>query len=146
MVRPRGLPRRLAGVRGTVPPDRTRSGPPTLSGLAGGNSLTIVTVVGSLAAVCSTASFAPQVWKIIKTRDTSAISRRMYVLTVIGFSLWLAYGILRREWPLIVPNAICLLMSAFILAMKIMPRERAEALARSLHPGPTAESAASPPG
>jgi MtN3 and saliva related transmembrane protein len=94
-----------------------------------------ITLIGSAAAICSTASFVPQAWKIIRTRDTSALSARMYAVTVTGFSLWLAYGILLGEWPLIVTNAVCLGMSAFILAMRILPQRKKEAVADLLDPG-----------
>lgn len=94
-----------------------------------------ITLIGSAAAICSTASFVPQAWKIIRTRDTSALSARMYAVTVTGFSLWLAYGILLGEWPLIVTNAVCLAMSAFILVMRILPQRKKEAVADLLDPG-----------
>lgn len=96
--------------------------------------MTLTDIIGTAAAICSTTSFAPQAWRIIKTADTSAISARMYVLTVTGFSLWLGYGVLQREWPLIVPNAICLGLAAFILLMKLLPRTRREAIAARLDP------------
>ena len=79
------------------------------------------TLVGSVAAVCSIASFLPQAWRIIRTRDTAAISTGMYVIAVTGFALWLAFGIIRSEWPIIVTNAICLLLASFILMMKLLP-------------------------
>src|ERR1700761_3370714 len=66
--------------------------------------------VGFLAALCSTLSFAPQAWKIIQSRDTKSISTGMYLLTVVGFALWLAFGILGRQWPLMLSNGICLLL------------------------------------
>lgn len=91
-------------------------------------------LIGAAATLCSTASFVPQAWKVIRTRDTSAISKRMYVITVIGFSLWLSYGLLLGQWPLIVTNGICLLLSAFILVMKLLPRHRREAVAATLDP------------
>lgn len=94
----------------------------------------IVTLIGSLAALCSTTSFAPQAWKIIKSRDTSSISTGMYSVTVIGFALWLAYGIMRGEWPLIVTNAVCLALSGFILVMKLLPQEQKEKTADALDP------------
>jgi MtN3 and saliva related transmembrane protein len=94
----------------------------------------LVTIIGSLAAICSTVSFVPQAWKIIRTRDTSGLSARMYAVTVTGFSLWLAYGIMLGEWPLIVTNAVCLALSAFILAMRILPQRKKEALADLLDP------------
>ncbi|MDF2766139.1 MAG: hypothetical protein K0S81_3133, partial [Rhodospirillales bacterium] len=46
--------------------------------------MTLVTIIGSLAAICSTTSFVPQAWKIIRTRDTSSLSARMYAVTVTG--------------------------------------------------------------
>lgn len=94
----------------------------------------MVTLIGSLAALCSTTSFAPQAWKIIKSRDTSAISTGMYSVTVIGFALWLAYGLMKMEWPLIVTNAVCLALSAFILTMKLLPKRSKEQVADALDP------------
>ena len=96
--------------------------------------LDIVTIVGALAALCSTTSFAPQAWKIIKSRDTGGISTRMYLVTVVGFALWLAYGIMKGEWPLIVTNGICLALSGFILTMTLLPRRKKEAVADALDP------------
>jgi MtN3 and saliva related transmembrane protein len=92
------------------------------------------TLVGSLAALASTTSFMPQAWKIIRTRDTSAISAGMYAVTVTGFSLWLAYGLLLGQWPLIVTNGVCLALSGFILAMKLLPRRQREVVSDALDP------------
>ena len=44
--------------------------------------------IGSLAAVASTISFAPQAWKIIKTAKTDDISTGMYAITGTAFALW----------------------------------------------------------
>ena len=92
------------------------------------------TLVGALATLCSTTSFVPQAWKVIRTRDTASISRRMYVITVIGFSLWLTYGLLLWQWPLMITNGVCLLLSAFILLMKVLPRHQKEKVAEALDP------------
>ena len=91
-------------------------------------------IVGALATLASTTSFVPQAWKVIRTRDTRAISTGMYAVTVLGFSLWLAYGLLLGQWPLIVTNAICLLLSGFILAMKRLPKRKRQAVAEALDP------------
>ncbi len=92
------------------------------------------TIIGSIAAVLSTASFTPQAWKIIKSRETHDISAGMYALTVTGFALWTAYGILLMQWPLIVTNSICLVLSAFILTMKLLPRREKNKVADILDP------------
>ena len=96
--------------------------------------MSVITIIGSLAAICSTTSFVPQAWKIIRTRDTSSLSARMYAVTVTGFSLWLAYGVMLGAWPLIVTNAICLALSAFILMMRVLPQRKKEAVADLLDP------------
>src|ERR1700738_576224 len=91
-------------------------------------------IIGVLAAITSTGSFAPQAWKIIKTRETKDISTGMYSLTVAGFALWLAYGVMLGQWPLIATNGICLALAAFILVMKILPALGKRAVADPLHP------------
>ncbi len=92
------------------------------------------TLVGGLATLCSTTSFVPQAWKVIRTRDTESISKRMYVVTVTGFSLWLAYGLMLGQWPLIITNGICLGLSTFILVMKLLPKRQKEQVAEALDP------------
>lgn len=106
----------------------------------------IAPVVGTLAALASTASFAPQAWRIIRTRDVKGLSPAMYTLTVAAFALWLSYGALRRDWALIVPNALCLALSAFILTMTLLPRARRERVADAIEAATTEgpDSAASP--
>ncbi|TDR30646.1 SemiSWEET family sugar transporter [Aquamicrobium defluvii] len=94
----------------------------------------IALIVGYLASICSMTSFVPQVWKIIKTADTAAISKRMYAVTVIGFALWSVFGVMRMEWPIILTNLVCFCLSAFIFVMKILPQGRRSQLAAKLDP------------
>lgn len=91
-------------------------------------------IVGYLASVCSMTSFVPQAWKIIKTRDTAAISKRMYAITVVGFALWSIFGVMRAEWPIILTNTVCFCLSTFILIMKILPSRQRESIASQLEP------------
>ena len=81
-----------------------------------GHPLTVA--VGTLAALLSIASFAPQILKIAKERDASAVSLRTYVITVTGFAIWMAYGLIIGAWPVVASNLACLLMSAAVLALK----------------------------
>jgi MtN3 and saliva related transmembrane protein len=90
----------------------------------------VATIVGSVAALCSMTSFAPQAWKIIQSGETKDISAAMYALTVTGFALWFTYGVLLGDWPLMVTNGVSGLMAAFILAMKLLP----DRVVRSLRP------------
>lgn len=93
-----------------------------------------IDVLGYAAALCSTVSFMPQALRILKTRDTGAISAPMYALTTLGFALWLAYGVAKMEWPLILTNGICLVLAAFILVMTIASTRQKDAIADAIGP------------
>lgn len=92
------------------------------------------TLLGAFAALCSTISFTPQAIKIICTRETRDISILMYGLTVTGFAAWAAYGVMLSQWPLVVSNSICFVLSAFILTMTLLPRAKKDAVADTVTP------------
>lgn len=75
-------------------------------------------IVGSAAALCSITSFAPQMIKIWKERDASAVSLKTYSLTVTCFVLWVAYGVMSQAWPIVAANACALVMAGGVLTMK----------------------------
>lgn len=78
-----------------------------------------ISFLGYLAAFCTTCAFIPQVIHTLKSKDTSAISLGMYCLFVTGVALWLIYGLVLNNWPLIVANLITVVLSSIILIMKI---------------------------
>lgn len=78
----------------------------------------LANIVGTGAALCSIASFAPQVIKIARERDASAVSLRTYILTCTCFVLWTVYGALTQAWPIVISNALALCMAAAVLVMK----------------------------
>ena len=80
----------------------------------------LINGVGAAAALCSMASFVPQIAKIVREGDASGISVRMYLVTVLGFALWAAYGVMLGRWPLIVANLISLALAALILVLKFV--------------------------
>ena len=96
--------------------------------------MNLLTLVGLLASLASTTSFVPQIWKIVRSGDTAALSEPMYLLTVAGFALWLTYGLLLGQWPLILTNGICLLLAGFILTIKLLPHRAKPAIVRPLVP------------
>lgn len=78
----------------------------------------LANTVGTIAALCSMSSFAPQIAKIWRDRDAAEVSLNMYLVTVTGFGLWSAYGVIVASWPVTVSNLVCLGMSATVLALK----------------------------
>ena len=80
---------------------------------------TLADIIGTIAAVLTTASFVPQVWLTYKTRDVSGVSLGMYSAFTIGVGLWLVYGLLVGAWPIVAANAVTLTMAIAILIMKL---------------------------
>jgi MtN3 and saliva related transmembrane protein len=78
-----------------------------------------ITLIGLAAAACTTGSFLPQALKVIRTKDTHAISLSMYVILVVGVALWLAYGIFLHDIPIIVANLLTLVLAGTVLGLKI---------------------------
>lgn len=81
-------------------------------------STLVANTVGTLAALCSMSSFAPQIAKIWRDRDAGEVSLTMYLVTVTGFSLWSGYGVMVKSWPVTLSNLVCLGMAATVLVLK----------------------------
>ena len=75
--------------------------------------------VGCIAAFLATFAFFPQVIKVWKTKSTKDISLLMFALFTLGVFLWLIYGIILNDIPIIFANLITLILSLFILINKI---------------------------
>ena len=89
-----------------------------------------ITVYTSIvAACCTTISFLPQAVKIIKTKDTTAISTGMYSLFTFGTLMWLIYGIASRNMPIIVANAVTFVLACVILCCKLVYRKEIRVIA-----------------
>lgn len=65
------------------------------------------------------ASFVPQILKILRERDASGISLRMYAVTTVGFACWTIYGALSDSWPILLSNGVCLALVITILALRL---------------------------
>ena len=76
-------------------------------------------ILGYAAAFFSTVSFVPQVIKTLKTKDTSGISLLMYSVFTAGVALWLVFGLLTINMPVIIANVIVLILASIVLVMKI---------------------------
>ncbi len=79
----------------------------------------LITALGLAAAFCTTTAFAPQALKAWRSRSTADISLSMFLLMVAGIVLWLAYGVLIGDIPLIAANAVTLCLAGSILALKL---------------------------
>jgi MtN3 and saliva related transmembrane protein len=94
----------------------------------------VIEIIGYIAATFSVVAFGPQAWKVIKTRDTKTLSTPMWVLEILAFATWVAYGIAKSALPIVIPNVICFILAVFILVMKLLPEHKKHAVADKLDP------------
>ncbi len=78
-----------------------------------------VTILGLVAATFTTVAFIPQAVKIIRTKHTKDISIVMYSMLIVGIILWLVYGIMIEELPIILTNSVTLIFTSIILVLKL---------------------------
>ena len=78
-----------------------------------------VNAIGMVAAVCTTMSFAPQLIRVWRLRSAREISLTMFLVFSLGVLLWLVYGICIHSVPVILANAVTLVLSLAILALKV---------------------------
>ena len=79
----------------------------------------VIPLIGAAGAVLTTLCWVPQAVKIIRERETRAISLTGTVLSVVGVGLWLVYGFAIADAPLIGSSIVTLAMTTIILALKI---------------------------
>ncbi|WP_332824884.1 SemiSWEET transporter [Ramlibacter sp.] len=84
-------------------------------------------MLGYAAATLTTASFVPQAWRTFRTKDVSGISLRMYSVFTLGVAVWLAYGIVLGEVPMMIANASTLVLALAVLVMKLKYGKNAKA-------------------
>jgi MtN3 and saliva related transmembrane protein len=78
-----------------------------------------ITAIGLAAATLTTSAFLPQAIKTIRTKHTKDISFWTYLILLVGLALWLIYGLLITDWPVILANATTLVFVGVIFIMKL---------------------------
>jgi MtN3 and saliva related transmembrane protein len=78
-----------------------------------------ITFIGLAAATLTTAAFVPQVVRAWRTRSTNDISLPMFLILALGITLWLIYGALIHDLPLIAANLVTLVLVLAILFLKL---------------------------
>lgn len=85
-----------------------------------------IQALGLLAAFFTTIANVPQTIKVIKTRNVKDLSSLTYAMLFIGMLLWVGYGIIRNDIPIILANGIAGALCGIILFMKLTYRKQAE--------------------
>jgi MtN3 and saliva related transmembrane protein len=75
--------------------------------------------VGSIAAICTTISFLPQLIRVWQRKSAKDISLSMFLLFSFGVACWLMYGLGIHSTPIIAANAVTLALALTILTLKL---------------------------
>lgn len=76
-------------------------------------------IIGILAGACTSISLLPQLIKTIKEKKGGDISYVMLVILLVGLGLWIWYGILKEDYPIIITNSISFLLNSLIIGFNI---------------------------
>jgi len=79
----------------------------------------VIDGIGYAAATMTTISFLPQLLRVVKLKSARDISLGMFLIFSTGVALWLIYGLLQHDIPLITANGITLVLALIILGFKI---------------------------
>lgn len=78
-----------------------------------------VTTLGLIAGTLTTIAFIPQIAKAWRSKSTGDLSWAMVLTFSTGVLLWLIYGIWIASLPIILTNAMTLLLQCVIILLKI---------------------------
>jgi len=76
--------------------------------------------VGIIAAILTTSSFVPQVYKTWKSKNVDGISLTMFLALFIGILFWLIYGILIGSFSIILANIVSGLLVGALVVFRII--------------------------
>ena len=79
----------------------------------------LIDAIGTVGAILTTVCWLPQAIKIIREKETRAISLPTNVAFSIGVLLWLIYGLARADWPLFWSSAVTLALMIVIVTLKL---------------------------
>lgn len=82
-------------------------------------ALWIVNLIGTIAAVCTTIAFVPQLVRVYRLKSAREISFLMFLMFSVGELLWMIYGIFIGSLPVILANAVTLGLALAILSLKL---------------------------
>ena len=76
-------------------------------------------IIGIAAGICTAVSLLPQLIKIIKEKRSENLSFPFLFILFVGLGLWIWYGLLREDLPIILTNAVSAVFNASIIVLGI---------------------------
>lgn len=76
-----------------------------------------IEILGIVAGLCTTSAVIPQLRKAFKTKKTDDVSIGMFVVLIIGFVLWIIYGVKQSDFPIVLTNGISLALNSLMIIL-----------------------------
>ncbi len=80
--------------------------------------------VGTIAGICTGISLLPQFFKLIKEKTADVISLVYLIILHVGLALWIYYGVLQEDYPIILTNAFSIVVNIAIIVLIIKYRKK----------------------
>tara|TARA_B100000949_G_C14171325_1_gene403421 strand:- start:139 stop:399 length:261 start_codon:yes stop_codon:yes gene_type:complete len=77
-------------------------------------------IIGFIAGILTTVAVLPQLIKSWKTKKVMDISPFMFVLLLGGVGMWVVYGIIKNDYPIILTNGISFLLNLSMLVIMLL--------------------------
>lgn len=81
-------------------------------------------ILGLVAGVFTTAAVVPQIWKAWQTKEVDDVSPGMFFVLISGLALWVTYGVLQKDIPIIVTNGLAFMLNSFMIFLIYRYREK----------------------
>jgi MtN3 and saliva related transmembrane protein len=72
-------------------------------------------IIGTIAGILTSISMLPQLIKVLKEKNVEDLSTLMLLILITGLLLWVWYGILKNEWPIIISNGFAVIIDGCLL-------------------------------
>lgn len=79
---------------------------------------TLISYIGYVAGTCTTFAFIPQVYSVFKTKNVKALSLITLIVFLVGQMIWITYGILDNNKPIILFCSITLFLYIYLIYAK----------------------------
>jgi MtN3 and saliva related transmembrane protein len=79
----------------------------------------VITLIGFIAAFCTTGAMLPQLYKAWSTGETDDLSLRMLLVLATGLLFWVAYGLFKANFVVLIANSVSLLLTTGLLYLKM---------------------------
>ena len=87
-------------------------------------NVSVVTVIGIVASIGTGMSMLPQLTKLIKEKKAENISLYMLLVLFLGVGCWIAYGVLKKDWIIIISNSFSLFINVILTVLAVKYKKK----------------------